>query len=473
MKKILFLLLFLSCIGCRYSNNNYKLLIHSDLKLNSEYIGKGGAIIAYQGGIVGIEESGSLSPFFAITTNGESHSLTHFGNRGQGPDDFVHPYPIQYIDEDVFGVYDMMLKQFKEVSVPQKEDAIVTRNNVSLASQPAKAIKTAYNQYLGLSFQEGLFILMDEKGEELSTFFEYPYRNKDEKAIKNPIRAMAYQGIIAANPQKTKCVYASLNGEIIHFYDIRKDRISLIHKIEKQYPAFKPEDNGSGNYSAMASWDNTVGYISIAATDKHVYALYSGKSLKELKEGNSLEFVSREVRIFDWTGNRVETYSLDVSCKYIGVSNDEKTLWAIALAPDITPVYFDLADNNKKSIGRNIPGKGENSISAENNLLSPLSLRANAEKKIDPDEEKKKNILNLGKMHTGEEKKLTIPLNLRVKSISATSTDISLRDSAVSANESIIYISITKQRPGVFTDTISISTGTKQILIEIAGEVLK
>jgi hypothetical protein len=88
-------------------------------------------------------------------------------------------------------------------------------------------------------------------------------------------------------------------------------------------------------------------------------------------------------------------------------------------------------------------------------------------------EEKRKNILNIGKMRVNEENKYTLSLNMHLTSFSTTSTDISLRDSVVSTDASILYVSIKKQHLGMFTDTIHLSTATKQSFLEISGEVVK
>jgi len=105
MKNLFYLLLVLSYFACnesKKSNQVIKSLTHSDWQLKDEYIGRCGSIIAYKDGIIGSEGAQSLSPFFII----RGDSATQFGNRGQGPGDFLRPNQIQYLNEDVFGEYD-------------------------------------------------------------------------------------------------------------------------------------------------------------------------------------------------------------------------------------------------------------------------------------------------------------------------------------------------------------------------------
>ncbi|MDR3250973.1 MAG: TolB-like 6-bladed beta-propeller domain-containing protein [Tannerella sp.] len=216
---------------------------------------------------------------------------------------------------------------------------------------PFKMIKTAYGQYLGLASDKGFLTLRDQTGKEIANFFEYPYRDSDDWARKTRMRAIAYQGILATNPQKTKLVYMCGFGEIIHFYDIKKDRVSVIRKIEARFPNYTPIDRNAANsrvngaatggqgqiVAAATSKQDIVAYIFVAATDQYVYLLYRGKP-----RGETDGKLAKELRKFDWKGKLVETYGLDVPCQYICVSPDDKKLWAIAIIEEATPVCFDL-----------------------------------------------------------------------------------------------------------------------------------
>jgi hypothetical protein len=465
MKKILYqtlLFITLSCFnfGCNNSDNtDYKTLIHSDLNLSEEYVGDAGGIIALKNGIIGIEWSNSLEPFFMIKKEGEKDILTRFGVKGQGPDDVIHVYPIQYLNDSVFGAFDMSSNKYKEVQIPKDMEPLSIKNVVSIENRQLRVRKTAYDQYIGLSFGEGLLSLIDETGKETATFFEYPYKDKVEQKIKNHIRAMAYQGELVLNPQKDKCVYAPMNGEIIHFYKIEKDNITLINKIEKIYPEYGPEEKSETNYSATFSWQCVSGYSSIAATDKYVYAIYCGRTLKELQDDNDSTLpIARQLRKFDWTGQLIETYMLDVPCYFIAVTPDDKTLWASALNPDFVPVYFDLTRSDTK--------KRDTKINTEDTLKQKTNDEKNKTDNLPM------NKINAGKIRVGEEKTYFFGIEGKGVSTSTTGKGIILRDSTLSSGKSIIFISVTKQQPEIFNDTVIISYDSTKIPIVISGEAV-
>lgn len=342
MKTLLFLLIGYCFVGCSIEKEGH-ILLHSNIDLNENHIGLGGYITTYNNDIIGIEQAGSLSPFYQITTKNDINTINYFGVRGQGPEDFIQPIFIQHLSDSVFGVHDAGIGVYKEICISTATNSISTLNAINMTQDLFRAIKVSDNHYIGLSNTTGMLVSTDSTGKRVETHFEYPYKNKREQSIKNNIRSMAYQGLLEVNPQKTKCVYASFNGDIIHFYDLHDD-ISPIRKIEKNYPKYRPEEFNDG-YAALLDPNNIVGYISVTTTDKFIYALYCGKKIEKLITNNSISKEGNILRIFDWTGKLINTCTLDVACKHISVSDDDKILWALAVNPEIVPVYFKLHNN--------------------------------------------------------------------------------------------------------------------------------
>ena len=371
----------------------------------------------------------------------------------------------------MFGAYDAPSKVYKEISIPNDSGSIYIKKTINFETQSYRVIKTAFNQFIGLSGQDELFVLMNDSGKVINTFFEYPYSSPYEQSIPNRIRSMAYQGFLVANPQKTKCIYASMDGEIIHFYDIKKNHISLIRKIEKVYPKYNPETKGE-SYSTAGNWENLVGYISVTASDKYIYALYSGKKLENLKDGNSISLSARQVRVFDWSGELIETYILDVDCRYINISNNDNMLWGMALMPDITPVCFNLSgnDTNKNQEENNKPSQIENtsSIPNEKSSVYHASLNNNTVTSITDNQNFPKR--EIGNIKVGTEFNISMPVEMQIKSLSTSSNDITLIDSIIVPNKSIVLMSIKKQKTGVFNDTITISSDKFSFSFILSGE---
>jgi hypothetical protein len=321
------------------------MLVHQPVDLGDKYLGVGGFIAYGNGSIVGMELSpATKQPFFNLTQDG---SFYFFGSRGRGPGEFLMPFSIQSLDNQTVGVLDAQTKVYSELAIPNEGETPIVKKEVNIQSPLSRVIKTAFDQYVALlSLDEKMFSLVDSTGVQVGTFFEYPYRDAAER--QNQSRSMAYQGTLSANPSKTKFVYSSFFGEIIHFYSIEENNIKNIAKIENEYPLYQDSSNGN---SRGVSYDpkGEIGYIATCATDRFVYAIYSGRTALEWSEKKRGIYEGQMLHVFDWNGVLVKRYELDVPCGFLCVSDDDAKMWAIATNDNGETVLasFDL-DNPMK-----------------------------------------------------------------------------------------------------------------------------
>jgi hypothetical protein len=301
-------------------------------------IGKDGFMIATAQHLIGLDYGGDFFFYRQHVTRPEELYL--FGRKGQGPDELLRPHMLQYISEDLIGSYDLFAGTFHEISLNPHAEHIKSKT-VSFHSGRTSyfVLKTACDQYIGIGpYPDAMFTLFDSSGHKIKSFFEFPFSDAEEKKIENHIRAMAYQGKIVANSSGTKFAYAAGYADIIHFYHVTNNDIQLIKKIEHRFCEYVPQVEGRSVSAAIRS-TNRKGYFDLYATDKYIYLLYSGKTFQEYGV-KSIE--SNQLKIYDWTGNLWKDAVLDIPCRYLCVSPDDKNMWAIAEIPEPTIVRFNL-----------------------------------------------------------------------------------------------------------------------------------
>lgn len=353
MKKYIYSILYLTlatslicCSNKKQIEENNVAIFHKSIQLKNDILGKPGPCILIGNNIIGIDYRLD-SCFFCINT--QNDSIYRFGSRGNGPNEFISPLTLQYIDKNHFGSFDFNLGEYTRFKINNKNINIERRykviNNEISASFDFKQISN--NSYLGFGpYKEDMYIILDSLANLKSSFFEIPYKDKDEKSIANNVRAMAYQGRLNLNPTRNKFIYTSIWGDIIHIYNISNDKIDIITKIENIYPSYIPQQDEYG-YSAPLYSSNIVGCISSTTTEKYIYLLCSNEKIEKFtKEGK--EFCGKIVRIYDWHGNKVQSFILDLECSNICVSQDDKMLYAIADNPDPELVLFDLTNKFTK-----------------------------------------------------------------------------------------------------------------------------
>jgi hypothetical protein len=318
----------------------------------------------------------------------------------------------------------------------------------------------------------GMFTLIGSAGTGIASFFEYPYRDSEEHALSHTVRAMAYQGHIVINPAGDKCAYTSYNADIIHFYKLSKDSMMVISKIENAYPVYRPEEN-----NALFVLNTVTGYTAISVTNKYVYALYCGKTKEELYAGNMQNIINaRELRIFDWNGNLVKKYTLDVICRYISASRDDSKLWAVAHTPEITPVVFDLPRVNNYQQPQQ--EKGNTLVSRHTDVpVVPATAKPASETfaseivKPAGEGESRMQVLRVGKIRAGEEAQFNMHLKFKASTYYFSGEGISIKDTLSTDGQNIISIRVKKESRGAFSNTVYISSPTADMQLLLGGEV--
>ena len=297
-----FIILLISCT-VQEEEVNYTPIVHKSINIKNGYIGKPGPIIFIDNKIIGIDFMLDSCFFYINTINPELH---RFGTRGQGPNDFLFPYTLQFLNKNLLGVYDITAKKYNEIEI---KDSIKLTKSYPIHNDfmAFNYKKLPNNQYLSIgAYKDAMFIITDSLGENKKSFYQYPYKDNHEKSIKNHLRAMAYQGNLCCNYSNDQLVYTSLMGNIIHFYKLNNNQLEIINKIEQ-----------------------------------YIYLLYSGIKIEDFIKKNE-ELHGNKLFIYNWKGKKISNLKLDVNCFSITVSPDNRTLWGIANNPDPELVYFEL-----------------------------------------------------------------------------------------------------------------------------------
>lgn len=298
--------------------------------------------------IMVFDEKSENGLFHLINLN-DLDSIYDFGKKGQGIGEFIMPFDFQLFSKSAVSVYDLYKKTLSVLNIPEIKngtynDSILIKDTIL---GTIKVLPTVFNTFVSLGFYEDcMFKLWGAGLIEEKRYAEYPYRDKEEQQIANNSRGMAYQGIIRVNSNMNKFVYAVNTSEIIYFYKIDTVDISLIKKYEISYPVYKTQVDGDMRAAPISSLNEST-FISLCVSPKYVYALYSGKNFKE----KGLEaFTGTIIYQFDWDGNAIKKYELNIPVTLICVDDEDKALYAFSNMPDPELIRFKLKYNNNVPI---------------------------------------------------------------------------------------------------------------------------
>jgi hypothetical protein len=197
--------------------------------------------------------------------------------------------------------------------------AMKLQKTVSFAGDPATGrqrldqVRKLQDGYVGTGrFEKGRFCLYGKRGKEMRQAGEYPFEGEsmDER------RFQFYDGPAGAAPTGTAFVVSSGLCDNLEFYEIRGKEV---HRLKKY-----------GTRDVDVSWrenrvftnENTLsGYIHVYETGDYCYLLYSG--------GKGRRFDGKWIFVFDWQGNHLKSYELDIPAHKFCVDETCQTLYAI------------------------------------------------------------------------------------------------------------------------------------------------
>ncbi|ADQ79716.1 hypothetical protein Palpr_1571 [Paludibacter propionicigenes WB4] len=163
------------------------------------------------------------------------------------------------------------------------------------------------------------FNLINRKGQITKSCFTIPSkRNK----LSNVVLAQAWRSFIDYNPSNGVLAMVTQLGQVLEIYDLKKD--SIINIVYGK--ADEPEFINKGGYASPCG---IMGYSDVYVGKDKIYAIFWGKSFKDIENDPNSKDGGNLLQVFDLTGKPLRQYVLD---KYItGFTVDEKHNKIIAL----------------------------------------------------------------------------------------------------------------------------------------------
>lgn len=136
---------------------------------------------------------------------------------------------------------------------------------------------------------------------------------------------LSNQGRLKKHPNQDKFVFSLNYSSNIDFYEVVDNKLHLIKSLRLRSPKLTPIQNELF-ITSMPDEDNALGYLSLATSEKYIYALYTDK--KFVEKGKSSSRSSNIVLVYDWKGNPVRKYDLQEEAYYITVNEKNNCIYA-------------------------------------------------------------------------------------------------------------------------------------------------
>lgn len=346
MKKYLLFILIIIFVSCNHNNSNKNLFknkynIKSIILIAENQLYDPWDILALDSNIVIANQKGD--PLIEIY-NHKGKCVKKFLHVGSGPEEILVVGSLQEIKEKkALLVYDLFQKKFLKYSLTDftdKPSEIISFSNSYSNDSVALFDKLFVGKecLIGESrMPNGRIILMTKKGDFIKYIGKFP--EKVDPKLTDFENAHLYGACFAFNSAKSKLAMATFTAGMLDLFNVKSNGLEPIFS----YQEFLPENLNivqiGENTRAAFTNNSRYGYTSITASDKYVYALFSGR---KFNSGNYS--YGNTIRVLDWNTQKSFELISDIDLRRISVAKDDKFLYAIAKNSNNDPeiVRFDI-----------------------------------------------------------------------------------------------------------------------------------
>lgn len=320
--------------------------------LTDEYLDAPASLTVTENGliIVNLSTTDTLANFFSD----KGELLSKFLLKGQGPEEFTSLYYLQYdgVNKVFYGadpeksvlyrisLNDINNPEIKEVATVGKveTDNAIDVNEVENALYYHMGQMDTGEILAANATTSGMAALYDSDGKFKQGLIPYPDKSKIDENLTDWANINLYYPTLRISPDGKKAAMTYSRADIRLFFQETPD--SLEYKIyEDAYPNdIHIEQTGPDFVQGFGTKDTKTYSLDLSLSNKYAYQLYYGLSSAEARETEFLKdtgkYGSDIVKVYDLDGKLVKTLKLDKCVEAIGISPDDKTLYAITESSD-------------------------------------------------------------------------------------------------------------------------------------------
>lgn len=256
-------------------------------------------------------------------------------NKGEGPQEVISPSSFLKKNGEVL-IYDIARKNVSTIDF--LSDTLLGLKEIQKIKFDKRLfiIHPIESNFIASGIFEEYWLVNINKNGEILTKIDFPVLDEMKDIPKMQKSILYISTLISSAPNNRKVVAATQNSGQISFFDYIDNQTLSQYKQRIYYaPEFETTERGGVAYSRQ----NKVGFCAVDCDDTFVYALYSGKTFE--RDG-LLNHHCENILIYDWMGNPVKRYQLELSLFSMRIDRDKKLIYGIAYNPEGVLVEYEL-----------------------------------------------------------------------------------------------------------------------------------
>lgn len=222
---------------------------------------------------------------------------------------------------------------------------IITRSVYFVSSETEDIIKDSLifpNSFCDVAYDQDktFFLLIGDKKRfaiRHNNTINYFGSNIKLDGINDKSVSKILQGTCVLSSVNKKIAWFSAYGDIFEIYSYNDlNNINLVKSFKGISPIYY-KDDGAMNINSI------FGIQSVATDDKHIYALYNGKTLKEMMNNREMAFFSNKILVFNWAGEPIKELMIDQPIRSITYDENNNQIICLGLNEDYDNAIYSLS----------------------------------------------------------------------------------------------------------------------------------
>ena len=294
-----------------------------------------------RGDRVVIEDLHGPDHFYHLFTYPDFRHLHSFGQRGEGPEEMQTVDDFRWNGQTLWAL-DNIKSELVRWELNDSRDKMLRTELVKLDKATFRALDIVpyqNNSFLIPNYSgDTRFCQVDRNGKLIKKWGEIPTERKNDLQKYPYAFGYGWRSFIDYSPNTGTLVAATQFGEVLEIWNVKNNT----HKVLKGKLG-EPEFKILPEYAIPTG---AIGHNDIQVTDRAIYVVYRGVSIKEEmlahQKGKPLPGGGKTIRVFSLEGEPLKEYKLDHSVSGIWVMEEAGKLWAVDVNRDEPLLEYTL-----------------------------------------------------------------------------------------------------------------------------------
>lgn len=273
-------------------------------------------------------------------------NVASFAQRGNGPQEMLQAMDMHVVSEDSIWVFDTNKRDVSLWSLSEQDCKVELRGTWNMKEEMVHSAKCTWsNGYCFFTDQSGKnrILKCSQEGRVMERIGDIPTeKNVDE--YKKGTLAQAWSSYVNCHPGKQLLVVATQLGDVIEIYNLKKGTRRVLYG-----PFGEPEYKTTRKGWAVPV--GIMGYSDIQITDNYIYAVFHGRSFKDIaNDPQGTPDGGEYIHVYTHEGVPVCRLMLDHAVYGIDVDEKNGVIWATDVNTEEQIVKYQLPDMFKTNM---------------------------------------------------------------------------------------------------------------------------